>query len=95
MSKEEDKRIHSKRLQKDENAIKKQKKIAEHYGMTHTPEHSYAKRHSMNCGNPDCFMCGNPRKFFGEVTPQEKRMIQDLDDVRNKRSNGLDGDGND
>ena len=38
-----------------------------------------------NCSNPEkyannmkscsCFLCGNPRKHFGEMTVQEKRVI--------------------
>lgn len=95
MSHEEDKYTHSKRLLKDDNAIKKQAKIAEHYGIT-TPEHAYAKRHAMTCGNSNCDMCGNPRKFWGEPTQQEKREMQDVENLRNKRSNGsIDTDGND
>jgi hypothetical protein len=27
-------------------------------------------------------MCGNPRKTFKELTQQEKRLFQDLDQVR-------------
>lgn len=26
-----------------------------------------------------CWMCGNPRKWFGEPTIQEKKWMQDLD----------------
>jgi hypothetical protein len=91
VSTEEDKFAHSKRLLKDDNAIKKQKKIADHYG-NETPEHAYAKRHAMTCGNSNCVMCGNPRKFLGQVTQQEKRMMQDIEHVRNTRSNGASND---
>lgn len=87
MSTEEDKFAHSKRLQQDENAIKKQAKIAKRHGVA-TPEHAFAKRHALTCGDANCVMCGNPRKFTGEVTPQEKRMMQDLENIRNKHSNG-------
>jgi len=38
------------------------------------------KKHALNCGNPKCLMCGNPRKIFREVTIQEKRFDQDLGD---------------
>jgi hypothetical protein len=30
----------------------------------------------MNCGNPNCHMCGNPRKIWKEKTIQEKRFEQ-------------------
>jgi hypothetical protein len=34
-------------------------------------------------------MCGNPRKFFDERTQQEKRAMQDVEQKRNKHSNGI------
>jgi hypothetical protein len=82
MSKDDDKFKHSKRMLKDENAIKKQMKIAKEHKVTEfNPKldqpHRYHKHHVMNCGNPDCFMCGNPRKFFNEKTIQERRFDQD------------------
>ncbi len=82
MSKDDDKFKHSKRMLKDENAIKKQMKIAKEHKVTEfNPKldqpHRYHKHHVMNCGNPDCFMCGNPRKFFNEKTIQERRFHQD------------------
>jgi hypothetical protein len=88
MSTEEDKFKHSKRLLKDENAVKKQSKIAKAYGVPVSEPHKFAKRHAMNCGNSDCVMCGNPRKTFNELTAQEKRLFQDAETHRDKRSNG-------
>ena len=88
MSKEEDKFKHSKRLLKDENAVKKQSKIAKAYGVPVSEPHKFAKRHAMNCGNPNCVMCGNPRKTFNELTTQEQRLFQDVETHRDKRSNG-------
>lgn len=82
MSTENDKIRHSKRLLKDENAIKKQAKIAKQHGCV-TPEHAYAMRHAMTCGDSNCAMCGNPRKFFSELTIQEKRSYQDIDGHNN------------
>jgi hypothetical protein len=89
MSTEEDKFKHSKRLQKDENAIKKQTKIAREFGVPVTEPHKFAKHHAMNCGNPKCVMCGNPRKTFKELTQQEKRLFQDVDTPNDKHSNGM------
>jgi hypothetical protein len=89
MSTEEDKFKHSKRLQQDENAVKKQTKIAKQYGSIVEEPHKFAKHHAMNCGNPNCVMCGNPRKTFNELTQQEKRLFQDVEKVTDKRSNGL------
>jgi len=89
MSKDEDKIKHSKRLQQDENAVKKQTQIAKDFGMPVTEPHKFAKHHAMNCGNPKCVLCGNPRKTFKELTQQEKRLFQDLEKVTDKHSNGL------
>ena len=74
MSTEEDKFKKSKRLQKDENAVKKQTKIAKSAGSDISQPHRFAKHHAMNCGDPNCVMCGNPRKIFGEKTIQEKKF---------------------
>jgi hypothetical protein len=89
MSKEQDKIKHSKRLLKDENVIKKQTRIAKDFGIPVTEPHKFAKHHAMNCGNPKCFMCSNPRKVFKELTQQEKRMFQDVEKITDKHSNGL------
>ena len=89
MSKEQDKIKHSKRLQKDENVIKKQTRIAKDFGIPVTEPHKFAKHHAMNCGNPKCVMCSNPRKTFKELTQQEKRLFQDVEKITDKHSNGL------
>ena len=90
MSTEQDKFNHSKRLLKDENAIKKQTKIAKASGMKVDEPHKFAKQHAMDCGNPECFLCGNPRKTHKDkLTQQEKRLFQDVEQERDKRSNGL------
>jgi len=80
MSTEEDKFKHSKRLLKDDNAIKKQTKIAKSHGMPVDEPHKFAKHHAMDCGNPECVMCGNPRKVWKEKTIQEKRFDEVKDD---------------
>jgi hypothetical protein len=67
---------HSKRLQKKIRAIKKQKSIAQAHGFIFGPEHRFAKIHAMTCGNSNCAMCGNPRKFFNERTRQERSFEQ-------------------
>jgi hypothetical protein len=92
MSNDTDKFKHSKRLLKDENAVKKQTKIAKEFGVPVDEPHKFAKHHAMNCGNPNCVMCSNPRKTFKELTPQEKRLFQDVDTPNDKHSNGLKND---
>jgi hypothetical protein len=90
MSTEQDKFKHSKRLQKDENAIKKQTKIAKVAGMKVDEPHKFAKHHAMDCGNPQCPLCGNPRKTHKDtLTVQEKKLFQDTEQIRDKHSNGL------
>jgi hypothetical protein len=77
------------RIQRDENAIKKQTKIAQAHGLDVKEPHKFAKHHAMDCGNPKCVLCGNPRKTFSELTTQEKRLFQDVEQLRDTHSNGL------
>jgi hypothetical protein len=74
MSKDEDKIKHSKRLLKDDNAIKKQIKIAKSHGLPVENPHGFAKHHVMDCGQPGCVVCGNRRKVWGEKTVQEQKF---------------------
>lgn len=78
MSNSEQKEKHSKRLMKETNAIRKQQKIAKAHGVPVSEDegHRYAKHHAMDCGNPDCVMCANPRKTFKERTIQEESFSQ-------------------
>ncbi len=77
------------RIQRNENAIKKQVKIARAHGMNVKEPHKFAKHHALDCGQPGCVLCGNPRKIFNELTTQEKRLFQDVEQPRDKHSNGL------
>jgi len=88
MSTEQDKFKHSKRLLKDENAINKQVKIAKAAGVTIDEPHKFVKHHALDCGNPECPTCSNPRKRFKQLTTQEQRLFQDVDTPRDRRSNG-------
>ena len=76
MSHEEDKFNHSRRLHKDQVAIDRQVKIAKEYGIPVKEPHKFAKHHALNCGDPNCVMCMNPRKANGEKTMQERRFEQ-------------------
>jgi hypothetical protein len=81
MSNETVKEIRSKRLYAEEVKIEKQVKIAKAHGLTDNDKaikepHRLAKHHAMDCGNPGCHMCGNPRKTFKEPTIQEKSFNQ-------------------
>ena len=76
MSDERAKEQHSKRLHKEEAAIQRQVKIAKAHGIDVREPHKYAKHHALNCGQPNCVMCSNPRKTFNEKTIQEKKFEQ-------------------
>ena len=90
MSTEQDKFKNSKRRLKDENAVKKQAKIAKEHGAPVEQAHRLHKKHAMDCGNPNCFLCGNPRKTHKDkLTQQEKRLFQDLEQKRDRHSNGF------
>ena len=91
MSTEEDKFKHSKRLLKDDNAIKKQTKIAREFGVPVKEPHRLAKHHVLDCGNPKCLLC-HSEKVFGKKTIKERRFEQDMDTTSDKRSNGLNND---
>jgi len=89
MSTEQDKIKHSRRMLKDDAAVKKQLGIAKAHGFPTGPEHRLAKVHATTCGDSNCVMCGNPRKFWGERTIQEQRLFQDVDQTPHRHSNGL------
>jgi hypothetical protein len=97
MSDDTDKIKHSKRQRQKENHINRQMSIRKahsfpDYGTpgvaAHESPHRYHKVSGMTCGNSNCFACGNPRKFFDERTMQEQRAMQDVEQKRNKHSNG-------
>ena len=50
------------RIQRDENAVKKQTKIAKAHGMDVKEPHKFAKHHAMDCGNPKCMLCVTQEK---------------------------------
>lgn len=89
MSNDADKIKNSRRRQRDENAVNRQLEIARAYNMPVEEPHKFTKKHALNCGNPKCIMCGNPRKTFKELTQQEQRLFQDVDTPNDRHSNGL------
>jgi hypothetical protein len=95
MSNELAKYLNSSRRYKDELAVKKQLKIAKSHGLSEKDKavkepHRLAKHHAMDCGQPGCMMCGNPRKTHKDkLTAQEKRLFQDVEKTTDKHSNGL------
>ncbi len=75
-----------KRFQQKDRHIERQFDIAKvhHHGYYNdNNKHRLHKVHALNCGDPKCAMCGNPRKFFGEKTLQEVKFeCQAIVDVR-------------
>jgi hypothetical protein len=73
------------RIHDEQTHISKQVKIAKQHGLQFNDKvikepHRLAKHHAMDCGNPKCFLCGNPRKTTKEVTHQEKKqMVRQMD----------------
>ncbi len=88
----------SKRRHKDDIAIARQVRIAKQHGLGFNDKqisepHRHSKHHAMDCGQPGCSLCGNPRRnswYKSErLTPQERRLFQDIEQQRDKHSNGL------
>lgn len=89
MSNQNDKIKNSLRRHRDHVAVKKQLEIVKDALHAVSDNSAYVKQphrmhkhHAMNCGQSGCVMCGNPRKIFNELTIQEKRLFQDLDNPR-------------
>jgi hypothetical protein len=80
----------SRRRHKTDVAIARQVKIAKSHSTDIKQPHRLAKHHAMDCGNPECYLCGNPRKTHKDrLTAQEKRLFQDLDQINHHHPNGL------
>lgn len=96
MTTEDERNRHAKRIQRTERAIKRQLKIAKgsyHVDPNSAPDikqpHRLHKRHAMDCGNPACGLCGNPRHLTKKgQTVQEQRFYQEMDVTRNRHNNG-------
>ena len=100
MSTDDDRSKKRNRLQQDENAIFKQLRIANHRGGAASKAveqpHRLRKHRYMDCGNPKCALCGNPRRVHKDkLTVQEHRLFQDLELANSKKSNGLANDQDD
>ena len=95
MSNETAKYINSRRRHKNDVAIARQVRIAKAHGLGFHHKaikepHRLAKHHVMDCGNPQCPLCGNPRRTHKDtLTAQEKRLFQDVEKTTDKHSNGL------
>lgn len=85
----------SKRRLQEQNAVKKQARIAKQHGLVNKynevdQPHRFSKHHALDnsVGNPEKFHSSkNPRKTFNELTIQEQRLLQDVDHENNRHSN--------
>lgn len=81
MSDQNSRELRSKRLHSDETHIKKRQKILKAKSFPNhlivKQPHRLHKVTGMNCGKPNCCLCGNPRKVFHERTVQEQSFEQD------------------
>jgi diaminopimelate epimerase len=96
MSNDLAKYINSRRRHKTDVAVSMQLKIAKQHNSFADENkvlkepHRLAKHHAMDCGNPHCYLCGNPRKTHKDkLTQQEKRLFQNVEVIRDTHSNGL------
>jgi hypothetical protein len=93
MSNEQDKIKHKTRMHCAWTAIKKQLGIIKqrkHFNgaskqIDEAQPHRLAKKHAMDCGQPGCVICGNPRhnkfhKIKDQLTIQERKALQKKDD---------------
>lgn len=94
MTQPTDKSSRGRRIQQKNRHIARQVRIRQAHkfpaintGKVDSP-HRYHKTSGVTCGDSHCAMCGNPRKFFKELTMQEKRQLQDVERIRNKHRNG-------
>lgn len=82
MSDDTTKEKRSKRIHKEESAIRRQVKIAKAHHVDSydqsvvTESHRFHKHHAMNCGNARCILCASPRKLWKEKTKQELSFEQ-------------------
>jgi len=96
MSNDTAKFLNSRRRHKTDVHIARQLKIAKesisHNTRLTKEPHRMAKKHAMDCGTPGCLLCGNPRRNAWlkkeRLTAQERRMMQDVEAIRDKHSNG-------
>lgn len=63
------------RRQKTDRYIKRQVKIRQQNGLGGVESHRFHKKSGLTCGNSNCIMCGNPRKFLKEKTIQERKFL--------------------
>lgn len=84
MSHQEDKDKRSSRLYKEKVAIARQSKIAKRHGVDpmeiQREPGRFAKKHAMDCGNPECGLCGNPRHIHKHGKTKQEYSFEETQD---------------
>ena len=74
-----DKQSRAKRREQTQHAVDRQVRIHKGanwaVGYDNLVPGKYRKRKALNCGVPQCNMCGNPRHLWGYVTLAEQRAV--------------------
>lgn len=85
MSDENIRNKRAKRIKHDFRSIEKQLKIAKTFNINvdDNDKHRLAKLKVLNCGDPNCFLCSNPRKFnkgknINELTVKERAFLETI-----------------
>ena len=83
MSSETEKTKKSLRRHETYKAIQKQIKIAKSKFNYNTKlieqPHRLAKHHAIDCGQPQCFICGNPRKTHKDTLTKQEKIAKQKD----------------
>lgn len=74
----EDQKLHKqKRIGRNLRQQERQLKIAKQHHLDEHSKHYYNKHHALDCGNPRCTICQNPRRTHKHtLTIQEQRFYQ-------------------
>lgn len=90
MSDQLQRELRSKRLYQADVHIARRQKIRKNHSIPAVDQpHRLYKSVCLACGNSNCVMCGNPRKFWNEPTIQERRFNQPR--LHNEMGSGQDG----
>lgn len=85
MSDEDTRNERAKRFKNDFRSIRKQLKLAQAYKVDVEAKdvHRLAKIKVLNCGDPNCSLCTNPRKFnkgknINSLTTKERAFLETI-----------------
>lgn len=96
MSDENTRNKRSKRIKRDHRSIKKQLKIAKAYSIDVEDKdiHRLAKIKLLNCGDPHCWLCANPRKInkgktINTLTLKERAFLETINWIEDEEENDM------